>query len=262
MATSPNNETDPTKEVLEQILAQLYAEQAKTPSITSGEQRSCLMADDGQFLGKITDNKYDNESILNRYGPYGSQYSPTSIFNQYSQYGSPYGQFSIHNPYTSTPPRLLVSGREIARVTANRIISNRMAPEAFVYALKNDIRGLLRGTPVTSEPEARQATGQSFIQAENGQFLGKLNPNKFDSDSIFNKFGPYGSKFSNTSIFNKFSDYGSQFSAFSPFNKFTTTPPILFLNGQFTAHLTVNSMLSPRVDPDQILEWAERNVPK
>ena len=36
--------------------------------------------EDGQLLGKITNNKNDNDSILNEYGPYGSLYSPTSIF--------------------------------------------------------------------------------------------------------------------------------------------------------------------------------------
>jgi hypothetical protein len=34
------------------------------------------------------------------------------------------------------------------------------------------------------------------------------------------------------------------------------------LDGNFAAHLTVNTMLTPRVDPEHILEWAERNVPK
>lgn len=262
MAKPPNSETDPTKEVLEQLLAQLYAEQANTPPTLAGTQRSCLIADDGQFLGNISDNQYDRESILNQYGPYGSQYSPTSIFNPYSKYGSPYGQYSIQNPYTSTPPHLFIAGREIARVTANPYIPNRMPPEAFLFALKNDIHGLLQGSPITSEPQARQAAGQSYIQAENGQFLGKLNPNKFDNDSIFNTYGPYGNKFSNTCIFNKFSDYGSQFSALSPYNQFAATPPKLFVNGQFVAYLTVNSMLTPRVHPDHILEWAEQNVSK
>ena len=85
---------DQTKELLEKMLADLYAKQA---SVGTSYGDSYLVAQDGQFLGKITDNQYDSDSILNEYGPYGSQYSNTSIFNEYSPYGSPYGQFSINN---------------------------------------------------------------------------------------------------------------------------------------------------------------------
>ena len=87
---------DKTKEILEQILAQLYQDQSKKEEVKEG---SYLIAPDNQFLGRITDNNLDNESINNIYGPYGSRYSTTSIFNPYSQYGSPYGSYSIHNPY-------------------------------------------------------------------------------------------------------------------------------------------------------------------
>lgn len=33
---------------------------------------SFLLAQDGQYLGKLTLNKFDTESILNQYGLYGS----------------------------------------------------------------------------------------------------------------------------------------------------------------------------------------------
>lgn len=49
-----------------------------------------LYGNDGQYLGKVSNNKYDSESISNPYGKYGSKYSSTSINNQYSNYGSKY----------------------------------------------------------------------------------------------------------------------------------------------------------------------------
>lgn len=98
--------SDKTKELLEQMLAKLYAEQAQE---TRRYDTSYLIAQDDQFLGKITDNTYDTDSILNQYGTYGSQYSTTSIFNPYSQYGSVYGAYSINNPYTNTPPNSLLT---------------------------------------------------------------------------------------------------------------------------------------------------------
>jgi hypothetical protein len=46
--------------------------------------------------------------------------------------------------------------------------------------------------------------GESYIIAQDGQFLGKLTSNKYDSDSLLNEFGSYVSKFSSTSIFSQF----------------------------------------------------------
>jgi hypothetical protein len=49
-----------------------------------------LYSRDGQYLGKVSNNKFDSESISNPYGKYGSKYSSTSINNNYSKYGSDY----------------------------------------------------------------------------------------------------------------------------------------------------------------------------
>lgn len=49
-----------------------------------------LYGKDGTYLGKVSNNKYDPESISNPYGKYGSKYSSTSINNDYSKYGSDY----------------------------------------------------------------------------------------------------------------------------------------------------------------------------
>lgn len=249
--------SDKTKEVLEQILAELYAEQAQETKSFNG---SYLIAEDGQLLGKITDNIYDTDSILNKYGPYGSKYSPTSIYNPYSIYGSQYGAYSINNPYCTIPPKLFINGRFVGYITANQHMPDRISPEAFLYTLENDLKALFEGRIVESESEARRLKGESYIEAADETFLGKLTPNRFDPDSIFNQFGPYGNRFSQTSIFNRFSNYGSQFSNLSPYNKFTQTPPRLFVKGKFVAYLTVNPLLSPRIDPDALLEWAEKNV--
>jgi hypothetical protein len=58
-------------------------------------------------------------------------------------------------------------------------------------------------------------------------FLGCLNCNRFQSSSVCNKFGEFGSKFPSDSIWNKFGNYGSKFSSDSPWNKFSTTAPII-----------------------------------
>lgn len=248
---------DKTKDVLQQILAQLYSDQAKQDKPSND---SYLVAGDGQFLGAIINDKYSSQSILNKYGPYGSKYSTTSIFNPYSNYGSRYGTHSVYNPYCAVPPKLIINGRSLGHVTVNRYVNDRISPEAFLNSLQNYLPALLGGKITDPGVVAGTTRTDAYIAAADGTFLGRLNPNRLDTDSIFNPFGPYGSKFSQTCIFNSFSSFGSQFAALSPYNRFTNTPPKIFSKGNFVAHLTVNPNLRPRIDPNEILEWAEKNI--
>ena len=53
----------------------------------------------GKYLGTLSSNPYDPNSVSNPYGQYGSQYSQDSINNPYGRYGNPYSQDSVNNPY-------------------------------------------------------------------------------------------------------------------------------------------------------------------
>jgi hypothetical protein len=102
--------------------------------------------------------------------------------------------------------------------------------------------------------------GESFLLANDGQYLGRLTMNKFDTESISNQYGSYGSKYRNTSIFNQYSSYGSAYSSLSPFNKYTSTPPIIYLRGRKHALLTKNKYLGTNnIDPDDLFTWMENN---
>ena len=248
---------DQTRELLEKLLSSLYAEQA---AHVSDRGPSYLQGQDGQFIGKIVDNPYGNDSILNEYGPYGSPYSNTSIFNAYTPYGSPYGQYSVNNPYCTTPPRLYINSILLGFVTKNQYVQNGIPTEGFLYTLRNNIGELLKGRIVQNESAARRIAGESFIEATDGTFLGSLRPDRFDQDSIFSRFGAYGSRYSQTSIYNRYGPYGGRYSGLSPYNSYSTTPPKVYHNGQFMAYLTVNTALKPRIDPDEIMAWAENNV--
>lgn len=85
--------------------------------------------------------------------------------------------------------------------------------------------------------------------------LGKVNRNRFDSESLVNSFGSYGSRYSSTSIFNQYGNYGSQYSALSPYNSYTSTPPMFLRGEDVVAYLTVNPYVNPRVDPQRFLAW-------
>lgn len=80
-----------------------------------------LFASDNKktFLGEISRNKVDQNSILNAFGHYGSKYSQTSIFNQFSQFGGKYGLYSPLNTHTITPPQIYRDNQMIALLTVN-----------------------------------------------------------------------------------------------------------------------------------------------
>jgi len=64
-----------------------------------------IYAPDGTYLGVLSSNEYDPDSVSNRFGRYGDPYSPDSINNPYGRYGDPYSPDSVTNPYAvSLPP--------------------------------------------------------------------------------------------------------------------------------------------------------------
>lgn len=99
---------------------------------------------------------------------------------------------------------------------------------------------------------------QTILVANDGQFLGNVNNNTFDIDSIANHFGTYGSTFSTLSIWNAFGTYGGEFSLLSPWNEFTTTPPILIEDGVIIAYVTTNTFLFPAVHPNVLAMFVGR----
>ena len=112
----------------------------------------------------------------------------------------------------------------------------------------------------TDELTLRFTRNESFIIANNGQYLGKLSLNIYDPDSILNKYGKYGNPYSPTSITNKYSTYGSQYSSLSPFNQYTTTPPIIFLHGARHGYLSTNRYMAGAVNPYELEDWMKYNA--
>jgi hypothetical protein len=61
---------------------------------------------DGRYLGNLSANPYDPNSISNPFGRYGSPYSPDSVNNPYFLYGSPFSPYSARNPFATSPPQV------------------------------------------------------------------------------------------------------------------------------------------------------------
>ena len=110
-----------------------------------------------------------------------------------------------------------------------------------------------------SELNKRINKGESFLLAADGQYLGRLSSNHYLFDGIMNEYGSYGSKYSSTSIFNNYCRYGSQYSNLSPFNLFTPSPPKIYYKGIFVGYLSINQLVSPRIDPHQIFDYIINN---
>ena len=72
-------------------------------------------------------------------------------------------------------------------------------------------------------------------------FLGCLNTNRYDSNSIWNPYGTYGSKYNSKSIWNQYGTYGGEYSSYSPFNPYASNPPVLVdKDGNFYGYFTAN----------------------
>ncbi|OKH12112.1 hypothetical protein NIES592_19035 [Fischerella major NIES-592] len=86
------------------------------------------MAQDRTFLGIVSPNRYDSDSICNRYGDYGSRYG-NGIFNRYGKYGDRYSEQSAYNPRAEHPPLLIKNQQIIGFVSKNPKIANRYDPD-------------------------------------------------------------------------------------------------------------------------------------
>lgn len=94
------------------------------------------------------------------------------------------------------------------------------------------------GTPI-SEYDARVSpyspygarnqytTDGGRIYGQDGRYLGRLNSNPYDPESVANPYGQYGSRYSPNSINNPYGQYGSEYSSLSARNPYASTPPVV-----------------------------------
>ena len=60
-----------------------------------------------QFLGRLSANRYEDDSTANPYSSAGSPYSAKSINNRFGSYGSPFSPTSARNPYATDAPKIV-----------------------------------------------------------------------------------------------------------------------------------------------------------
>ena len=78
-------------------------------------------------------------------------------------------------------------------------------------------------------------------------FLGCLTCSKYNSDSVCNRYGTYGSRYNANSIWNKYGTFGSRYNSSSPWNRYSSAdsvPAVIDRNGNFYGYFTINSYRS------------------
>ena len=89
-------------------------------------------------------------------------------------------------------------------------------------------------------------------------FLGCLTCSEYETDSVFNEYGDFGSQYSTTSIFNRYGDYGSPYSSYSACNPYASDPPVIVDgDGNFYGALTMNRFHPDVTSSSTILEWLD-----
>lgn len=106
---------------------------------------------------------------------------------------------------------------------------------------------------------AQEPTLLLFGGDDHKTFLGCLNCGQFDSTSVCNRFGDYGSEFSDKSIWNTFGEFGSKFSDYSPWNRYAANPPIVVdEDGQSYGYFTVSKFHPSRTQVPFLLVYLNR----
>ena len=78
------------------------------------------------YLGCLNCSKYDQNSIWNSYGTYGSKYNSNSIWNKFGTYGSKYNTLSPWNSFSNNPPVIVDNDGEFyGYLTTNKYKSKR-----------------------------------------------------------------------------------------------------------------------------------------
>jgi len=86
------------------------------------------------------------------------------------------------------------------------------------------------------------------------EYLGCLNCNSYDSNSIWNEYGTYGNSYNSNSIWNEYGTYGNEYNSLSPWNEYSSSSPVIVdKNGGFYGYFTLNEYKSDRAEFDLCL---------
>lgn len=111
---------------------------SEMPSIREAifSRKAVLVAQDGTFLGRLTADRHDTESIWNPLGKHGTPYSELSIFDPSGRFGGLSSDESPWNPSAKRPPMIKFGEEQLLHLTANGEIKPGLTVEALVALMK------------------------------------------------------------------------------------------------------------------------------
>lgn len=119
-------------------------------------------------------------------------------------------------------------------------------------------QAVAEGLAQTAAMTGPASTGKLLVFGgpNNKTFLGCLSCGQYDTDSLLNQYGSFGSAYSSSSIANRFSQFGSKYSPYSACNAYASDPPIVVTSeGQAVGRLTVNTYNPNRIKSPAVLQW-------
>lgn len=92
--------------------------------------QAVIIGGDGKFLGIVTQDRFAQDSICNRFGEYGSKFSE-SVFNEFGTYGGKFSELGSYNRNATRPPIVIDLQRRvlIAYITKNPRFRPRIDPD-------------------------------------------------------------------------------------------------------------------------------------
>lgn len=99
------------------------------------------------------------------------------------------------------------------------------------------------GPALADDAAVCRALDGALVVGQDGEYLGKIT-GPYAPDSIFNKYGTYGSRYQTKSIFNPYGKYGSEYQQYSATNPYTNKPPAIVKGGKVIAYASANRNLA------------------
>ncbi|HLO87784.1 MAG TPA: hypothetical protein VK203_22640 [Nostocaceae cyanobacterium] len=81
--------------------------------LRQADGQAVIVGADGKFLGRLSSNRINDDSICNPIGDHGSRIGDFSLWNTISPYGDRISDTSAYNPRAGYPPRLVAEGVNI-----------------------------------------------------------------------------------------------------------------------------------------------------
>lgn len=98
----------------------------------------------------------------------------------------------------------------------------------------------MSGTAAPAEELCDAVRGAVVIaQDDRSTMLGKITAD-YDSQSIFNEYGQYGSEYQTKSMWSEYGPFGSEYGEFSAKNTSSSNPPMIIKGGKIIGYVSSN----------------------